>query len=373
MDSKQIKGPACLRVIVYAPHFAEYSLRLAIGLAETCWVIVIVERDNLEQEVDGDLLKEAKSKTLWLLSFSSRSDAKKDRITIDKTIPFLTKIFRPHIVHFQEQGDPLTVKYLTACAGLKTVLTVHDPRPHSGNDDGFAKRVQLTLDYLRSHVSAIHVHGAYCERVMRENGSKVAICSTPHGVLFVPPERPQELGCAANLLFWGRMEAYKGLEVFLNSLNILRERGVSFQATIAGKGSELDRLSGALNKSDILVEPIFLPAERVRELLADSLFVVVPYLDATQSGVVASAFANGRTVIASNVGGLADAVEDETTGLLIPPGDPIALADAIERLLNDRETLMALSHNAKQRADGDLNWSRIAQTLVSFYRDVLIT
>ncbi|MFM8409025.1 MAG: glycosyltransferase, partial [Alphaproteobacteria bacterium] len=68
------------------------------------------------------------------------------------------------------------------------------------------------------------------------------------------------------------------------------------------------------------------------DLFAASDVVVLPYRDGTQSGVVPLAWAHGRPVVTTAVGGLPEAVDDGATGLLVPPGDARALADALERV-----------------------------------------
>ena len=80
--------------------------------------------------------------------------------------------------------------------------------------------------------------------------------------------------------------------------------------------------------------------------------------------------AYGRPVVASAVGGLVDAVEDEVTGLLVPPGDPAALRGAIERLLGDADLRGRLGAAARERAERFLLGEATAATIAA-YRDAL--
>jgi glycosyltransferase involved in cell wall biosynthesis len=99
--------------------------------------------------------------------------------------------------------------------------------------------------------------------------------------------------------------------------------------------------------------------------------VVLPYLEATQSGVLAAAVANGRPVVASDVGGIPDVVVDGRTGVLTPPGDAGALADALGRLLGEPATLARMGAAAAGLADADLNWDDIAAETAQMYHDLL--
>ena len=96
----------------------------------------------------------------------------------------------------------------------------------------------------------------------------------------------------------------------------------------------------------------------------------MPYKDASQSGVLASAFGNHRPVVASATGGIPDVVTDGVNGLLVPPADAEALADALERVLTSRPLAASLTEGARQTAEGSLNWDHIAERLFTTYRRV---
>ena len=93
---------------------------------------------------------------------------------------------------------------------------------------------------------------------------------------------------------------------------------------------------------------------------------MTPYVDATQSGVIAAAYGNGRPVIASRIGGLVDAVEDGVSGLLVPAGDAAALATALHRVVTDRALHARLRQGARDAADGAFSWPRIAEAIMAF-------
>jgi D-inositol-3-phosphate glycosyltransferase len=86
--------------------------------------------------------------------------------------------------------------------------------------------------------------------------------------------------------------------------------------------------------------------------------------------VAREAMAYGRPVVATDVGGLADAVEDGVTGLLVPPADPLALRAAIERLLADPALRAQLGANARRRAEERYSWAATTESLLSLYAEV---
>ena len=80
--------------------------------------------------------------------------------------------------------------------------------------------------------------------------------------------------------------------------------------------------------------------------------------------------AYGRPVVATAVGGLADAVEDGVTGLLVPPADPEALRVAVEKLLGDAALRAELGANARREAEDRYSWAAATESLLSLYGDV---
>jgi glycosyltransferase involved in cell wall biosynthesis len=100
--------------------------------------------------------------------------------------------------------------------------------------------------------------------------------------------------------------------------------------------------------------------------------LVLPYESGWNSGVLASAFGFGKPVVATRVGGFDEVVDDEQTGLLVPPKDPPALAQAIIRLLRDDALYTRMVENV-QRAAGEISWEVIARMTDERYMGVLET
>ena len=115
----------------------------------------------------------------------------------------------------------------------------------------------------------------------------------------------------------------------------------------------------------------YIGMEELAGLLQDCAVTVCPYTDATQSGVIMTSYSLCKPVIATNVGGLSEMVEDGKTGLLVPPKDVDALADAIISLLKDRKKLdeMAMSI-MNDYFVGDKSWKVIADRYVALYNKI---
>jgi glycosyltransferase involved in cell wall biosynthesis len=150
---------------------------------------------------------------------------------------------------------------------------------------------------------------------------------TPHPL---PPAEP------LRLLFFGFVRPYKGLDVALDSLVLLRDRGIRPRLSVVGEfWEDVEPWHRRIAERDlgdqVELHPGYMPDTEVDGLLAGHHALLLPYRSASQSGIVPIAMAAGRPVIATRVGGIAETVADGVNGTLAEPGDPVSLADAIER------------------------------------------
>jgi glycosyltransferase involved in cell wall biosynthesis len=103
----------------------------------------------------------------------------------------------------------------------------------------------------------------------------------------------------------------------------------------------------------------------------EATLVVCPYIDATQSGVVLTAYAFKRPVVATKSGGLPQYVKNEITGLLIDPNDHHQLAEALIRILQNRDLRLKLEQGIEYMTSNDLNWDEITKNTVAIYNQSL--
>ena len=217
-------------------------------------------------------------------------------------------------------------------AGIRTVLIVHDADPHPGERrpilDFFARREIRKSDFvvtLSDHVA---------ERLLaRRDLEQARLIRLYHPILHYAPrqQRPAREG-PFRLLFFGRILPYKGLPLLLQAFHGLRTDGVDCSLVVAGRG-RIDATPALLEQQDLTIESGWIAPARVGDLLARADAMVLPYLEASQSGVVAAAYGSGLPVVATAVGGLAEQVMPGKTGVLAEAPTPEALAAAIRKLV----------------------------------------
>jgi glycosyltransferase involved in cell wall biosynthesis len=359
--------------VIYAPHFSEYSYRLAAGLARDCDVRLVLNRKDANRQWKLAEIPVPVPFETCIRDFSLR------RLGVFG-IPrsFLDVVaFRPDIVHCHESPDYYTAALIEMLrrSRISLVLTVHVPAPHSAGGSGTNSFQEWLRRRMRAAAALVTLHGQNCIAEFRRASPnfKGRIASAMHGVLMVPspgaaPIQPLE----GRILFFGRMESYKGLDVFLDALDLLVKRGVQHQAVVAGSGPEMMRLGERLAAMPT-VQAIgrYISPEETSLLFQTAAIVVLPYKDATQSGVLASAFGNDRPSVASATGGIPDIVEDGINGLLVPPSDAAALAEALERVVTSKSLATTLASGARRTAAGQMNWDNIASDVFLGYQSLI--
>lgn len=221
-----------------------------------------------------------------------------------------------------------------AARGVPAVSVVHNLVPHEPTRVDRAL-TRVGLGGIRGAV--VHASEVAEQVNTRFPPTEVRLVHHPPNLPLHPTPLPP--GPPWRALFLGFVRPYKGLDIALDALASLRRGGVDIDLTVAGQiwgpAEPWRRQIEALDLDDhIDLRARYLPDREVAAALETHHLVVAPYRSATQSGIVPLAYAAGRPVVATAVGGLSDVVTEGLTGTLAPPDDPAAFAAAVERALD---------------------------------------
>ncbi len=365
-----------MRVALISLHFAEYAVRLAAALAERHQVLLILSAPNAISELEGELEEYRNIENLEIILLPHSRSLSTLFGNLYKLISIVSR-FNPDLVHAQEvTKDYLVGALLYLSRRFPLVLTVHDPIPHSGEDANSVKgtRHEYYHKLLRRICDQAITHGLAMQRdlesiVPKLAGRVAAIPIGPYGPREFSTQPPE----AGVLLFFGRINEYKGLCYFIDAVLALRKAGHLVKGIIAGRGPDLEKFRSTINSNDCFeLHERFIPRAEVHTLFLRSQLVVMPYVDATQSGVAALAMGYGRPVIATRVGSIPEMVIDGKTGMLVPPRDVAALVAAIASLLDKPERYAAMLSDLREAVDGPQGWTSIADlTVQEAYRPAL--
>jgi glycosyltransferase involved in cell wall biosynthesis len=351
---------AVMRVLLLCDWFLKYVDGLARSLADGGAEVTLLCRDHAREFDDRSterlqLLDGLRSHGVEVLVLRGRTSSPSGWAA---TVPLRRRIDerRPEIVHAQANYEP---RLLALSLRHPTVLTVHDPVPHPGQP-GLGRAQQSVSRLWLRRADRIIVHGEALQQALppRVRGRSVVI---PHGVS--PAAQPLPVPPSPVVALLGRLEPYKGVEVLVDAMPKVWRARPEVRLVVAGLGP-----SSAAVPDDPRIERRFeyVPEAELPELLARVSLVVLPYTEASQTGVGSLAVAAGVPVLVTDVGALADIAPDSS--FVVPPGDPLALAAGILRHLDDGdETRRAVWQVARDR----LSWSVVAARHLSLYEDVL--
>lgn len=172
------------------------------------------------------------------------------------------------------------------------------------------------------------------------------------------------------ILFFGFIRKYKGLDILLKAMFLLKEK-INVELIIAGEFYENEEKYISLINELGLSENIklfkdFIPTEEVKYYFSASDAVVLPYRDATQSGIVQVANNFLKPVIATNVGALPEVIENNITGLLVEKENPDELAEAVIKYFTENKEA-EFSINISEKIN-KISWTNFVDELLSFVK-----
>ena len=254
------------------------------------------------------------------------------------------------------------------------VQIVHDPTPHTG-ETTFRKRfnkwishhlcncfVVLSESLKNKYVSSYHLQN----KLVEVNRLGVYEC-----LWHVKPETIQKYG-KKQILFFGRISPYKGIEYLIKAMDIVHRRIPDAILIIAGGGELYFRKSLYEGKDYIKIFNRFLSLEELYGLLKISDITVCPYTDATQSGVIMTSYAACVPVVATRVGGLPEMILEGKTGELVTPKNTEELARNILYMIESDVRLNKYKANVKEAVNkGKYSWEVISDKYLEIFRKVL--
>lgn len=223
-----------------------------------------------------------------------------------------------------------------------------------GTDVELARRLRRVARALLRRARLVLCPSQALAAAARELGARDVRVVTPGVSLPEVVGEPEE---PPHVLFVGRLSEEKGVRELLAATE-------GTPRVVVGDGPLRREVS----------EPIgFVPPSALRGYFEAAAVVACPSRREGYGAVAREAMAHGRPVVATAVGGLVDAVEDGVTGSLVPPGDPAALREAIERLLGDPDLRRRYGAAAREKARRELSWERATKDLLAVYRAALGT
>ena len=252
----------------------------------------------------------------------------------------------------------------------KTTFIVHDPFPHIGNfslRDSFFRWLCFRLTKKIVILNPVQLE-TFCESYRIRRQDILLNSLGTYDVLNVfrqngKPECPIE----NNILFFGRFAPYKGIDYLCKAMEKVLNIIPDATLTIAGRGKMSFDSKAYESMKNVNIINRHIPTEELVMLIERSTVVCCPYIGATQSGVVMTSFTFHKPIVATKVGGLESYIENGETGILVPPRDVDALANALVNVLQHPELIEFMDNNIRRKyLMGEYSWETIARKYIDF-------
>lgn len=295
--------------------------------------------------------------------------------------------FRPDVVHFQwTPVPPFDARWMCRHRrrGIPVVYTAHNLIPHDTTE-----RAALAYRGVYHAADAIVVHhAAQREEVTRLYGVPLErVHHVPMGHFgYVRqhasggrnlPEhlRPMRMTATSNVLFFGNIRPYKGLDLLIEAMGRIKDRHPSSRLIIAGRSQEpwpnYERLiADAGLSARVILWQEYIGDESIADLFECASIVALPYRAIDQSAVALTALGLGKAIVATKVGGFVEVVREGVNGLMTPPGDVAAFAAALDRLLSSPVQAEAMGRASLEMAQQEHSWKTAAEKTLAIYRSL---
>ena len=254
-------------------------------------------------------------------------------------------------------------------AQLKNKLcTIHDPIPHSKLSlfDDFVRRWMMFRSFKNILLLSDSLLKPFCKRYHFPEDRIFFSRLSVYDFLLSYEKKSNTYG--DYILFFGRIDEYKGVDVLIEAFQKSEVSRQGIKLIIAGKGKLKNNIK-QLSKDIILINK-YIENDVLANLINNCKFVVLPYLTATQSGCVMSAFAFNKPIIATRVGDLPNEVVDGIYGSLCEPNNIEDLSEKIRVMCS--LNLKRFEENIEQRfhSESIYSWNAIAKSLLEVYKTI---
>jgi glycosyltransferase involved in cell wall biosynthesis len=360
---------------------SEYPLALANALAQDHDVTLFLSRENLAVRFPGaaDLeqclaQRQALHPNIHLRLINYATGQYTAKVGMARRLVRAISAVQPDVVHYQSGGDPWIPLALPWLRRFPFVATIHDAGRHVGDGPASLQVTNLIVTWLAHQII---VHGQQQANLLIHNfhPAPAKLNVVPMGALGLLSKPQTPLPSDSRLvLFFGRLRAYKGLEVLLKAAPLIAKCVPNVRFVIAGSGECPAVLQAAADHPAWFeVHNRFIPVDEVPQFFQRAALVVQPYVEASQSGVLPLAYQFARPVVATRVGSIPEALDDGRTGYLVAPDDAPALAQAIVRLLQDADLRERMGQAGALKLAQDLSWDAIARKTLAVYERARMT
>ena len=290
-------------------------------------------------------------------------------------LPFIIKVFTAYIHSHNIKNIYCTMPHIWNCfissrfaeTKINYLLTIHDATQHQGEEN-------VILNWLmnrdRRNADGIVVLTEHVKELLKNENKPIYVIPHPAFSFGDGKVTPKKINNKTiKLIFFGRIHPYKGLDILIDAYQSLCKKNDRFSLSIYGAGDMTPYNKEIITLPRVNVHNRWIQDSEIDLIMKNHDICVIPYRDASQSGVIPTALACGLPVVATPVAGLKEQIENGKTGLFADNITSKALLEAIENLANNQSLYEYISSNAILYAKNEMGWDRAAKSSIKAFEE----
>lgn len=306
------------------------------------------------------------NRSQWYIANDITNFSIRTSFILSKKIKAFVNNFKPDIIHNTSVGALSMM--LTPMLGkrIPKILSIHDVVSHDDTKSMKSRIKDFLMKGLIGNYHNILLYSKISDDIIEKRLGKLPhklYHSTlgPYDFLRNYPEEENKYG--KYVLFFGRIDYYKGVDVLIEAYKNSELRHLGVKLVVAGK--DLIHVTDEIDDESIIVLNRYIENDELANLIRHCLFVVLPYRTATQSGVTKSSFALNKPILCTDAGNLPQEVIDDKYGKVVKAGDAIDLSKGLSWMGQHEAELKRFSNNieADWNSTGSNSWSVIIKEM----------
>lgn len=343
-----------------------YSLEIAKEMSKNENLLCIVSKnsENIIQWrqsgvkiIEFDTYKDFKSMVFSILKVRKFFRLKRDILKFKPDV-----IYHPMLHTFTPIVNLLLYK-------IPRIVTLHDPLPHKGEENIILDKISRIIARRSSRV--IILSEIFKKNVIDMGVDKNIIDVIPHGEFSYYSNSMKKTDFNNKIIFFGRISKYKGIDVLLEIFKLIKEGNKDAELLIVGSGDITEYKELIEQCKDVTVVNRWINDSEVEHFFSQADILAIPYIDASQSGVIPLAYGFAMPVVAFRVGGIPEQITDGETGFLVEPTNIIEFANKCVYLLDNPNVIEKMGYAGLVKSKQEMGWDRVCELLNKSFKQVI--
>jgi alpha-maltose-1-phosphate synthase len=354
-----------MKVALVSLDFLEYTVEYSNALSKQVDLLLILPKSTPAEAL------ELVDKSIKLVIVDLPRIRNPRNLLLMSQISKKIKSFKPDLLHVVA-SHPWYLFLLYPLRHIPLVNSIHDVKLHPGEEK---LRTKIAQQIMRWFTDYHIVHASVQKRILIEDWkmpeNKIQVVPFTSWNIFLNWGNKSVTEEKDTILFFGRVQRYKGLQYLFQAEPLVAEKVPGVRFIVAG-GGDLRPYMRYLNSGErFTFINEYLTNPQVSDLFRRASLVVLPYTEASQSGVLQIAYAFKKPVVTTNVGSMPEYVVDGTCGRIIEPANSETLAGAIVDVISNDDRRRRMGEQAYDFMERQYPMTKVVKETLEVYRKAI--